>query len=123
MLVSTLLEPSVAAPTMMTTAVRTTVPAAMVTTVPLVPSTAVEPFAMLSPSEVRPGDSVVSTLLCRRDGGEPERPAERGGGERQGGDPTTNDRRKEIRLHDFVLRGRLGVATFDSNQLHRRCRT
>jgi hypothetical protein len=106
----------VAAPTMMTTPVRTTVPMAMITTVPLTPSMVVEPFAMLlSPSDVRRGDSVVSTLLCRRYGGEPERPAERGGSKRQGGDPTTNDRRKEIRVHDFVLRGRLGVATFESN--------
>jgi hypothetical protein len=98
---------SVAAPTMVTTAVLTTVPMTMETTLPLIPSTALESFMMPSPSEVRRGDSVVSTLLCRRDGREPERPAERGGGERQGGDPTTNGRREKKLVHEFVLEAAL----------------
>jgi hypothetical protein len=62
---------------------------------------------MLSPSDVRRTGCVISTLLCRCDGGEPERPAECGGGERQGGDPTTDRRCKEILVHEFVLEAAL----------------
>jgi hypothetical protein len=51
---------------MMTTAVLTTVPMtmAMPTSFALIPATALEPFAMLSPSDVR---RAVGTLLRRRD--------------------------------------------------------
>jgi hypothetical protein len=88
---------------MMTTPVLTAVPMTMPTTLPLIPPTVLEPSAMLSPSDVRRAYSILSALLCRRDRGEPDGPAERGAGEHQRRDPTTNGRCKEILVHDFVL--------------------